>query len=73
MSSMPALRGRDSELDVIGEALMQARSGRGAVVLVEGRSGFGKTQFLDEAASMAGRAGIRSAQGRLIRATRLCR
>jgi len=63
MSSMPALRGRDSELGVIGEALMQARSGRGAVVLVEGRSGFGKTRFLDEAASMAGRAGIRVGSG----------
>jgi DNA-binding CsgD family transcriptional regulator len=63
MSSTSALRGRDSELDVIGEALMQARAGRGAVVLVEGRGGFGKTRFLSEAASMARRAGIRVGSG----------
>jgi DNA-binding CsgD family transcriptional regulator len=63
MSSTPALRGRDSELDVIGEALMQARAGRGAVLVVEGRGGFGKTRFLAEAASMARRAGIRVGSG----------
>jgi tRNA A37 threonylcarbamoyladenosine biosynthesis protein TsaE len=63
MSSMPGLRGRDSELDVIGETLMQARVGRGAVVLVEGRGGFGKTRFLNGAASMARCAGIRVGSG----------
>jgi DNA-binding CsgD family transcriptional regulator/tetratricopeptide (TPR) repeat protein len=63
MSSSPALRGRDSELGLIGEVLMQARQGRGAVVLVEGRSGFGKTRFLAEAAAIATRAGIRVGSG----------
>ncbi|MFZ1996173.1 MAG: LuxR C-terminal-related transcriptional regulator [Solirubrobacteraceae bacterium] len=63
MSSSPALRGRDSELALIGELLVRTRQGRGAVAMVEGHGGFGKTRFLAEAAAMATRAGIRAGSG----------
>jgi AAA ATPase domain len=48
---------------VIGERLAAAREGRGAVVFVQGRAGFGKTRLLAEAAAMAGRAGVRAGFG----------
>jgi hypothetical protein len=48
---------------VIGERLAAARQGRGAVLFVQGRAGFGKTRLLAEAAAMAGRAGIRAGFG----------
>jgi DNA-binding CsgD family transcriptional regulator len=57
------LRGRNGELVVIGERLAAARQGRGAVLFVQGRAGFGKTRLLAEAAAMAGRAGIRAGFG----------
>ena len=57
------LRGRDRELAVIGELLAYVRRGRGAVLLAEGRAGFGKTRLLTEAAAMAARAGFRAGIG----------
>jgi hypothetical protein len=48
------LRGRDGELAVIGERLADARDGRGTVLFVQGRAGYGKTRLLAEAAAMAG-------------------
>src|SRR6266446_2812258 len=69
MAARPAaatqpLRGRDAELAVIDAALGQARDGRGGVLLVEGGAGLGKSRLLEEAVSLAGRAGLRAAVGR---------
>jgi DNA-binding CsgD family transcriptional regulator len=57
------LRGRDGELALIGEQLAGAREGRGAVLFVQGRAGFGKTRLLAEAAAMASQAGVRAGFG----------
>jgi DNA-binding CsgD family transcriptional regulator len=57
------LRGRDAELAVIHESLRAARSGRGGVVLVEGESGFGKSQLLADASAMAFDFGVRACSG----------
>src|SRR5260221_11018157 len=69
MAARPAaatqpLRGRDAEMAVIDAALGQARDGRGGVLLVEGGAGLGKSRLLEEAVSLAGRAGLRAAVGR---------
>ena len=52
------LRGRDAELATIGQQLRDAKAGRGSVVLVEGRAGFGKSRLLDEARTSAEAAGF---------------
>src|SRR6476661_707919 len=54
-SSTPVVRGRDAELASIGVQLDRVRSGTGAVVLVDGESGMGKTRLLAEAARVARR------------------
>jgi DNA-binding CsgD family transcriptional regulator len=48
-------RGRDPELGALGEQLSRVQAGAGAVILVEGGAGMGKTRLLDEAAAMASR------------------
>ncbi len=48
----------------INAALGDARDGRGGVLLVEGGPGLGKSRLLEEAVSLAGRAGVRAAMGR---------
>ena len=53
--STPAIRGRDSELAVLGEHLGRLRSGVGGVLLLEGAAGIGKSRLLDEAAEAARR------------------
>jgi len=58
------LRGRDAELELIGEALGAAAAGRGSVLLLDGPAGIGKTRLLAEATVMAGRNGLRMATGR---------
>lgn len=56
----PRLRGRDAELELLGERLADAAAlGRGALVLVEGPPGIGKSRVVDEALAMARRAGVR--------------
>src|SRR6266851_4762026 len=69
MAARPAapaqpLRGRDAEMAAIVAALDAARDGRGSVLLVEGGPGLGKSRLLEEAVSLAGRAGVRAAVGR---------
>src|SRR4051794_12441021 len=49
------VRGRDAELAVLGERLAEVRSGVGAVVLIGGGAGMGKSRLLAEAARIAGR------------------
>src|SRR6266702_3092737 len=69
MAARPAapvqpLRGRDAEMAAINAALGDARDGRGSILLVEGGAGLGKSRLLEEAVSLAGRAGVRAAMGR---------
>src|SRR5258708_8201659 len=60
----PPLRGRDADMAAIDAELGAARDGRGSVLLVEGGPGLGKSRLLEEAVSLAGRAGVRAAVGR---------
>ena len=62
-SRTPLVRGRDAELASIGVQLDRVRSGVGAVVLVEGEPGIGKTRLLAEADRVAGRLGFRVGAG----------
>lgn len=55
------LRGRDEQLALILETLRQARAGAGAVILVEGAAGLGKSRLIDEAIAQA--AGLNFAIG----------
>lgn len=57
-SSAP-LRGRDEELERIGERISAARSSVGSVVTIAGDPGLGKTRLLEEAARIARRLGVR--------------
>jgi DNA-binding CsgD family transcriptional regulator/DNA-binding Lrp family transcriptional regulator len=54
----PTVRGRDSELSAFGEMLGRVRSGSGAVLLVEGAAGIGKSRLLAEGEKMAHRLGF---------------
>lgn len=49
----PLLRGREEQLDAVATHLERVRSGVGAVLLVEGRAGMGKSALLREAVSLA--------------------
>ena len=55
---------RERELTAIGDALDEARGGRGRVVLVEAPAGLGKTSLLDAAAAVAAGAGFRVLRAR---------
>jgi DNA-binding CsgD family transcriptional regulator len=63
MSTTTALYGRDPELTVLREALSALRSGTGAVVVIEGSPGIGKSRLLAEAARIAGRMSTRVGLG----------
>src|SRR5258708_1443746 len=58
-SSSQAVRGRDSELTIMGQHLDQLLSGVGMVIVVEGGAGMGKSRLLREVAAMARRLSIR--------------
>ena len=62
-SPTPVVRGRDAELASIGVQLHRVRSGAGAVVLVEGEPGMGKTRLLAETARVARRLAFRVGVG----------
>jgi predicted ATPase len=55
------VRGRDLELDVVGELVGATAHGDGGVLLIEGPAGIGKTRMLAEAEAVARRAGVRVA------------
>lgn len=57
------VRGRDAELAAIGVQLDRVRSGIGAVVVVEGGPGMGKSRLLAEGARMAQRMSFRVGSG----------
>lgn len=62
-SPTPTVRGRDAELATLGVELDRVRSGVGAVVLVEGAPGMGKSRLLSEAGRIAGRMSFRVGSG----------
>src|SRR4029077_11299511 len=62
-SPTPVVRGRDAELASIGVQLDRVRGGTGAVVLVDGEPGMGKTRLLAEAARVARRLAFRVGAG----------
>src|SRR5947209_3331809 len=55
---------RDWELSALEQALAEARAGAGGTVFVEGPPGTGKSVLLAEAARLARRADMATAQGR---------
>lgn len=55
---------REAELDAIGEAVATARAGDGAVLVLEGPAGIGKTALLAEARDIGARSGLRVLAGR---------
>ena len=57
------LRGRHEELSRVQRRLEEVRSGIGAVVVVEGRAGLGKTRLLDACASLASGMSFRVGRG----------
>src|SRR5450755_542659 len=57
------LRGRDSELAVLGECLSGVARGEAGMLLVEGPAGIGKSSLLAEARVIAGRVGVRALFG----------
>jgi DNA-binding CsgD family transcriptional regulator len=57
-ASRSAIRGRDRELAAVGEFLARVRSGCGAVLLIEGAAGMGKSRLVGEARRMAERLSI---------------
>jgi hypothetical protein len=59
-----ALLGRSRELDALAGLLQRAAAGEGAVALVTGEPGIGKTALLEEAAARAAAAGFAVAWGR---------
>ncbi|MEU7693774.1 MULTISPECIES: AAA family ATPase [Microbispora] len=62
-SSWPGWRGRAREWTIVAGLLQEARVGRGAVLLVEGRSGVGKSHLLGITTAAAPEAGLGVAQG----------
>jgi hypothetical protein len=59
----PIVRGRDAELAALGEQLDRVHSSVGAVVLVEGSAGMGKSRLLEETARAARRLSFRVGSG----------
>jgi DNA-binding CsgD family transcriptional regulator len=53
------LRGRDAELEILGERIASLARGQGDVVVVEGAAGAGKSSLMAEASAMAERNGLR--------------
>jgi DNA-binding CsgD family transcriptional regulator len=54
----PTIRGRDAELGVLAELLDRVRSGLGAVLLVEGEAGMGKSSLIGEGVRLANRLSV---------------
>ncbi len=59
----PPIRGRTGELKVIGALLTALVQGRGAVLVIEGPPGIGKSRLLTEVMALADKAGVRTLFG----------
>ena len=66
LTPAPRLRGREQELQALGDAFDQVASGHPAVVIVEGEAGIGKTRLLAEALDGARSRGLQVAAGRAL-------
>jgi DNA-binding CsgD family transcriptional regulator/tetratricopeptide (TPR) repeat protein len=62
LSSSP-IRGRDEQLDMLGDFLQRVRAGTGGVVIIEGGAGLGKTRLLAAARQTAGALEFRTGLG----------
>jgi DNA-binding CsgD family transcriptional regulator len=60
---IPPIRGRSSELDVIGALLKALVHGHGGALIIEGPPGIGKSRLLAEAMTLADRCGVRTLLG----------
>jgi DNA-binding CsgD family transcriptional regulator len=60
---IPPIRGRSSELDVIGELVKALVQGHGGALIIEGPPGIGKSRLLTEAITLADRCGVRTLLG----------
>src|SRR5437016_3283593 len=58
------LRGRQDEVTRVQRRLEHVKSGTGAVVVVEGQAGLGKTALLEACVSLAARMSFRVGSGR---------
>ncbi|WP_209306584.1 AAA family ATPase [Blastococcus sp. CT_GayMR19] len=58
--------GRERELAEVREAMADARAGTGALLLLSGPAGIGKTRLVEEAAPRGGRDGLRVLWGRAV-------
>jgi DNA-binding CsgD family transcriptional regulator len=64
------LRGRSREIDILDAAVRDVARGRGAIVLIEGRTGSGKTSLLQKALLPTRRDGLRLLQATALAAQR---
>ena len=64
LAPSPRLRGREVELEALGDAFDQVALGHPAIVLVEGEAGIGKTRLLAEALNDARARGLEIVSGR---------
>ena len=64
LAPSPRLRGREVELEALGDAFDQVALGHPAIVLVEGEAGIGKTRLLAEALGDARARGLEVVSGR---------
>jgi DNA-binding CsgD family transcriptional regulator len=60
---IPPIRGRSSELDVIGALVKALVQGHGGALIIEGPPGIGKSRLLTEAITLADRCGVRTLLG----------
>jgi len=58
-AAKPVFVGRSAELREVASLIDQARAPRGAVLLVDGEAGIGKTALIHQAAALAGAGGMR--------------
>jgi DNA-binding CsgD family transcriptional regulator len=63
LKSRAPLRGRDAELARVASRFDEVASGVGAVVVVEGRAGMGKTRLLEECSALARHMSFRVGHG----------
>lgn len=62
-NNLAPLRGRDAELARVARKLDEVASGVGAVMVIEGRAGLGKTRLLEECAAIATEMSFRVGHG----------